>query len=242
MRFNIFPEKVLVESDVAVQTNVTTVGKLVPSSDRKAAEPLPSTSEEGATTVLEGWHKSWEDPRDHGIVTPNIKWMKENVQCGLFHPAKPYKNNRGEIVNRKILKDRMEFHPPPLPTSLMGSIPNMMAFFTTHVFFWRPVGVMKAKITCPNNNCPSPESYLIRKGYGSTAWQVCGISSYYTLLTERLFCVPCSNLRRSSQSAAQDSDCEEEDVDLQYAFRSYSPRILMKLSSSPQQSETCFQQ
>ncbi|KAH3739173.1 hypothetical protein DPMN_045820 [Dreissena polymorpha] len=67
MSFIHFPEEVLVESDVAVKTKVTTVGKLVPSSNGKTAEPLPSTSAEDATTVLVGWHKSWEDPHDHTL-------------------------------------------------------------------------------------------------------------------------------------------------------------------------------
>ncbi|KAH3739163.1 hypothetical protein DPMN_045810 [Dreissena polymorpha] len=212
MSFLHFPEKVLVESDVAVKTKVTTVGKLVPSSDRKAADPLASTSGEDATTVLEGWHKSWGDPHESAMVMPNIKWMKENLEFGLFHLAKPYKNNCVEVVPRKILRDRMEIHQPPLPTSMMGSVPNMMAFFTTRVFFWRPVGVIKVKITCPNTNCPSPETHLIMKGYVSTARQVCGLTSYYTLLTERLLCISCSNLRRLSQSAVHESDNEDEDV------------------------------
>ena len=133
-------------------------------------------------------------------------------------------------MQRKVLKDRMNFNPPPLPTGMMGTVPNMQAFFTTPVFFWRPVGVMMVKIKCPNTNCPSPDSYLIRKGYGSTARQVCSLTSYYTLLTERLHCLHCYNLRRSSQSATYDSDSEDEDTDQQYSFLAYSPRILMSLA------------
>ena len=211
------------------------------SSSQTQSQQTPSESDHlelasGASdsTILEGWHKEWEVVTTHGNILPNLGWMKNNLEYGLFMPAKLFKNKHGETGSRKVLKDRMEFNPPPLPSTMSGSIPKMLAFFTTPVLFWRPVGVMQVKVKCPNRNCPSPESYLFRKGYGSTARQVCGLQSYYTLLTERLCCLPCSNLRqRSSRSAANDSDSDEEDINTagqQYTFLAYSPRILMNLS------------
>ena len=55
--------------------------------------------------------------------------------------------------------------------------------------FWRnwtrPVGVMEAKIKCPNASCPSPPgTFLSRSGYGEVAREVCGLRHNYTVLTE----------------------------------------------------------
>lgn len=101
-------------------------------------------------------------------------------------------------MERRLLKEKMEFHPPPIPTSVKGGLPNMMAFFTTPVFFWRPVGVMQAKIRCPSTNCPAPPGeYLEKKGFGSYARQVCGMKYNYTLLTEKLKCSHCEKMRRA---------------------------------------------
>ena len=49
----------------------------------------------------------------------------------------------GVRAERKVLKEKMEFHPPPPPMAVKGAVPIMLSFFTTPAFFWRPVGVMK---------------------------------------------------------------------------------------------------
>ncbi|XP_066285538.1 uncharacterized protein [Branchiostoma lanceolatum] len=154
-----------------------------------------------------------------GVSAPNIKWLKDNETYGLFEPASTYRNAKGETVERKQLKKKMEFHPPPLPTSVKGAVPNMLAFFTTPAFFWRPVGVMQAKIRCPNTNCQAPPGeYLELKGFGSFARQVCGMKNYYTLLTEKLKCPYCEKARQSGAGPQQ------------YLWMANSIKILMQLA------------
>ncbi|CAM4444687.1 unnamed protein product [Leuciscus chuanchicus] len=130
----------------------------------------------------------------------------------------------------------MEFHPPPPPMAVKGAVPNMLSFFTTPAFFWRPVGVMKALIRCPNTNAP-PEYYLEKRGYGSYARQVCGMNFHYTLLTERLMCKHCLKLREEpSQAHADNSNDFDDEKDgahraqQQYTWLAYSPKILMNLA------------
>ncbi|XP_013407000.1 uncharacterized protein LOC106171268 [Lingula anatina] len=166
--------------------------------------------------ALEGWQRSWE-----GSPDPNIKWLKENDEYGLFTAPIPYRSASGEVVYKRVLKKKINFYPPPMPISIKASLPSMYAFFTSPVIFWRPVGVMEAKIPCPNKDCPAPPgSFLSKHGFGSTARQVCGMRSFYTLLTERLVCYPCKNARQQ----------RGENEETQYSFHSYSPRIMMKLS------------
>jgi len=115
----------------------------------------------GDTVVLEGWQKSWEESQYKGIVTTNIRWLRDNEQYGLFESAKPFKNSK--VIQRKLMKNKMEFNPHPIPVTMKGSVPNMLAFFTTPAYLWRPVGVMEAEVKCPNTNCPAPAgSYLIK--------------------------------------------------------------------------------
>ncbi|KAH3739180.1 hypothetical protein DPMN_045827 [Dreissena polymorpha] len=122
----------------------------------------------------------------------------------------------------------MWFNPPPIPTTMMGSIPHMNSFFTTPVFFWGPVGVMHAKIRCPNKNCPvPPDAFLSRSGYGSTARQVCSEHHYYTLLTERLLCSHCEALRLRQKTAKQQDSDEEEET--QFIWQGFSPAILQSV-------------
>ena len=125
----------------------------------------------------------------------------------------------------------MDFHPPPLPVSVKGALPNMLAFFTTPAFFWRPVGVMKALIRCPNTNCSAPPGkYLEKKGFGSYARQVCGMNSYYTLLTEKLKCSHCEKMRQVSVAHDSEGEEEEDDHQQQYLWRAHSPKIMMSLA------------
>ncbi|XP_042561211.1 uncharacterized protein LOC122130571 [Clupea harengus] len=136
------------------------------------------------------------------------------------------------MAERKLFKEKMEFHPPPPPMAVKGAVPNMLSFFTTPAFFWRPVGVMKALIRCPNTNCPAPpEYYLEKRGYGSYARQVYGLNFLYTLLTERLMCKHCLKLREEpSQTQADDEEDGAHRAQLQYTWQAYSPKILMNLA------------
>ena len=210
------------------------------SDNRPGPSSLRETSaSESGGVLLEGWQKFWEQPPESaqalGIAPANIKWLKNSETYGLFDRASRYKNTRGETVERKLLKEKMEFHPPPPPMAVKGAVPNMLSFFTTPAFFWRPVGVMKALIRCPNTNCPAPPGeYLEKKGFGSYARQVCGMTFHYTLLTEKLTCPHCRKLRQTlSQAHGDNSDEEEEDVhhaQQQYTWLAYSPKILMSLA------------
>ena len=117
----------------------------------------------------------------------------------------------------------MEYYSSPLSTTVRGGLPQMMAFFTTPVFFWRPVGVMEIKVICPNANCPAPPgSFLSKHGYGNIARTVCGLRYQYTLLTERLICSSCMKVRQGSRG-------EDEQSQLQYQWHAYSPAIIMNL-------------
>ncbi|CAL8271745.1 unnamed protein product [Arctogadus glacialis] len=211
-------QSVLDESEASVTTQLTTWGDRASSvcQDDRPTGPssLRETSEPGAFK-LEGWQKFWEQPPESaqttGISPANIKWLKTNETYGLFERASSYKNQRGVMAERKVLKEK--FHPPPPPMAVKGAVPNMLSFFTTSAFFWCPVGVMKALIRCPNTNCPAPpEYYLEKKGYGSFARQVCSTNFHYTLLTEMLMCKHCRKLREGlSQAHADDSDNDEAD-------------------------------
>ncbi|KAH3739166.1 hypothetical protein DPMN_045813 [Dreissena polymorpha] len=52
--------------------------------------------------------------------------MRDNLDHGLFHPSQQYKARDGSMVERKV------FYPPPVPTTMMGSVPN---FPTCMLFF-----------------------------------------------------------------------------------------------------------
>ncbi|KAL1246680.1 hypothetical protein QQF64_034388 [Cirrhinus molitorella] len=206
-------------------------------SQGRPSSPVDTSASETGNILLEGWQKYWEHPppstQANGIAPPNIKWLKCDEMYGLFERPSRYKNAKGEIVERRLLKEKMQFHPPPIPTSVKGGLPNMMAFFTTPAFFWRPVGVMQAKIRCPSSNCPAPPGeYLEKKGFGSYARQVCGMKYNYTLLTEKLKCSHCEKMRRAVSKTHSDADSEDEDSHhvQQYIWLAHSPKILMNLA------------
>ncbi|XP_028293729.1 uncharacterized protein LOC114456278 [Gouania willdenowi] len=236
-------ESFLDESEMSVSTQLTTLGELAPSTSQPPSasqQLLPSSS---AGIQLEGWQKYWEQPpastQALGIAPANIRWLKCDGTYGLYERASKYKNARGETVERKLLKEKMEFHPPPPPVCVKGALPSMLAFFSTPAFFWRPVGVMKAKIRCPNTNCPAPPGeFLEKKGFGSYARQVCGMTHNYTLLTEKLKCQHCKKLRKAAHGDGDDDEEEEEEEEeekedqgrQQYIWLAYSPKILMSLA------------
>ncbi|XP_029988141.1 uncharacterized protein LOC115418003 [Sphaeramia orbicularis] len=133
-------ENIPEESEAAVCTQLTTCVELTPAGSQDT-EPRPSSLEESSAAsepggvVLEGWQKFWEQPpasaKAPGIATPNIGWLKGSEMHGLFTRASSYKSVRGETVERRLLKEQMEFHPPPPPSSVRGALPNMLAFFAT---------------------------------------------------------------------------------------------------------------
>ena len=165
--------KWLLENDVGWAVN--------PSSTQEESPSTSSVDEPSSSDI--GCHKSWEDPPLHtqAMYEPNIRWLKTDPNYGLF---------KKDASQKKILRNKMDFPPPPLPTGVQGTLPSMlMFFFTTPAFFGRPVGVMALKIRCPNADCPAPPgSFLTRSGYGNVARTVCSLNYNYTLLTERLMC------------------------------------------------------
>ena len=171
-----------------VSTHLTTWGELAPAvaqdsanrpgtSQGRASSTAESSASESSGIVFEGWQKYWEQPpasaQALGIASPNIRWLKFDEKYGLFDGSSKYKNAKGEMVEKKLLKEKMEFHPPPPPVSVKGAVPNMMAFFTTPAFFWRPVGVMKAKICCPNTNSPAPPGEYLEKKVSTNQARPC---------------------------------------------------------------------
>ncbi|KAF6719442.1 hypothetical protein FQA47_024064, partial [Oryzias melastigma] len=246
-------EGILASSDVAVSTHLTTVGRIVScDAEEKAAHLSEAGKQEDeeeeeeetssfqcpteAAVILEGWQKTWEQLSSanyQGIPPQDVRWLKENEDYGLYKAATAHKTKSVEIVRRKLLKDKMEFNPPPVPTYLGGSIPNMFSFFTAPVLFWRPVGILHAKIRCPNTNCPAPpNTFLIRKVYLSSAQQVCGLKSFYTLLSERLLCTYCERVRNAGEKAGDVS--RDQDPQQQYTWLASSPWILMNLAPAVQ--------
>ncbi|XP_073709426.1 uncharacterized protein [Misgurnus anguillicaudatus] len=129
------------------------------SSPDARSEELPSTSNSqtaSATTLpqsdssveLEGWVRLWED--SNGIPSADIPWLKEDSERGLFTPVQIYKDTKGVIQRRRVLKsDRMWFYPPEPPGFVSGGIPNPEAFFRRRFFFWHPIGVWRCSLKCP---------------------------------------------------------------------------------------------
>lgn len=181
--------------DVQVDTSLMTLGKLLSQVPSTSTTPDPAPIAPESADIIEGWQKSWDE-----MYPPNRQWLKSDGPHGIFEPPHRFVSAK-RAGKRSILKDELEFHPPPLPTTLKGTLPNMLAFFATPVFFWRPVGVLGVKIRCPNTSCPAPpDSYITRAGYAPVARQVCGIRYNYTLLTERLKCHYCQGKGDKTQA------------------------------------------
>jgi len=144
----------------------------------------------------------------------------------LLESEKRFKNSKGEVILRKLMKNKMELNPPPIPVTTKGSAPNMLALFDTFVrpvFLRRPVGVTEAKVKCSNTNCPVPGgSHFIKMGFSTVAMQVCGMKNYYTVLTAWLMCTHCHKMPQ----AASHMDKEEEQAQKQYMWHAYSPKII----------------
>ena len=206
LSFFLYSVDVLQDSQVPVDTSLTSVDQLIPDPD----VPPTSASSHDDADVVEGWQKSWDE-----MYVPNLKWLKSDGPYGIFEEPQRYVSTKGHVSTRTILKNKMYFHPPPVPLTLKGSLlPSMHSFFVTPVLFWRPVGVLETKIKCPNPACRAPpSSFLTRAGYAPAARQVCGYSNFYTLLTERLKCHHCT-----------------QDKSLQSRWHATSPSILMQLA------------
>lgn len=148
------------ELSASISTKITTSSKMLESTSSAS----PSITQDGTST--EGWQKGWEHPPPNGqaMYGPNIPWAKGDGPHSLFQRS---------ASGSRTFKPQMRFHPPPLPTSVKSSIPPMAAFFTTKLFFWRPVGVLDLRIRCPNANCTAPEgAYLAKSGFNTVARQV----------------------------------------------------------------------
>ena len=105
-----------------------------------------------------------------------------------------------------------------------------LSFFYSSLFLWRPVGVSNAKIRCPNTNCSAPpESFLIKSGFRVSARQVCSMTTYYTLLTERLKCPYCEKERLKEQPEESEDAASQQQ---QYIWLASSPKILMSLAQA----------
>ena len=110
-----------------VSTRVTSWKDVIDSIGDKEVSPHEESTQTSTLQVspegsvfLEGWQKNW----DQGISLPNVKWLKENEECGLFGSAKPYKNTKGVIAYRKVFKGKMEYSPPLAVRQLQALVRN----------------------------------------------------------------------------------------------------------------------
>ena len=213
-------------SSLPVESRLTSLEELLGKPQPSASQAAPSQAAPSVSTSTSdssvGWQKAW----DKSIPAADVRWLKLNQGFGRF----------GYKSGKKVFKQRMLFHPPPLPSTMKDKLPGPSSFFTCPLFFWRPVGVMDVKIRCPNKSCPAPpDTYLNSKGYATAARQVCGQRHYYTLITERLICEPCKGLREKSKEGRQQAALDSEDEDTprgdepQYTWHATSPQILMCL-------------
>ncbi|ESO87510.1 hypothetical protein LOTGIDRAFT_166390 [Lottia gigantea] len=154
-----------------------------------------SSQKDLSLVVYEGWHKSWEEEAYNSIPPQDLHWLKDSDR-GLFQPTQTFRDIKGNLRTRKVLKnDTMWFYPPEPPGVIKAAAHKPDAFFHGRVFFWRPVGVWGYKISCPRPDCPERESKtasLYRNGYHSRARQICDITDWYTMLCEVLSCAACN--------------------------------------------------
>ncbi|CAM4684160.1 unnamed protein product [Leuciscus chuanchicus] len=209
--------------------------------DARPEEP-PSTSNSqpaSATTLpqsdspveLEGWVRLWED--SHGIPSSDIPWLKEDSERGLFTPVQTYKDIKGVIRRRRVLKsDRMWFYPPEPPGFVSGGVPTPQAFFRGRFFFWRPIGVWRCSLKCPRGDkCAGAggNTHLSKSGYHTRVRHICDVSGWYTMATEVVACGPCLKAARGGTSGPMGRWLAWDDVILQQlseAHRARFPAVL----------------
>ncbi|XP_041463980.1 uncharacterized protein LOC121415012 [Lytechinus variegatus] len=136
-------DDILQESDVQVVTSLTTAERLMKPATSTSASSTSASSSSSSSASYEGWQKHW----DECMPAANLPWAKSDGPHGLFIKA----------GSRLVLKETMEFPPPP-QHKFESVMPSMLSFFATRIFFWRPVGVLRLKIRCPNRECPAPSS------------------------------------------------------------------------------------
>ncbi|XP_033999551.1 uncharacterized protein LOC117493206 [Trematomus bernacchii] len=175
------------------------------STSTSTACDLPMASHPSDAEVdLEGWVCLWENAG--GIPSADISWLKEDTERGLFTPVHTYKDIRGQIKRRRVMKsDRMWFYPPEPPGFVGGGLPIPQLFFRSRVFVWRPVGVWRYSLKCPQgDNCvgSGKNVHLSKSGYHSKVRLICDVSGWYTVITEVLSCGPCTKAARIKEGVS----------------------------------------
>ncbi|KAK7131740.1 hypothetical protein R3I93_018338 [Phoxinus phoxinus] len=211
-----------------------------PRDARPEEPPLTSNSQPASATTLpqsdspvelEGWVRLWEDSQ--GIPSSDIPWLKEDGERGLFTPVQTYKDIKGIIRRRRVLKsDRMWFYPPEPPGFVSGGIPTPQAFFRGRFFFWRPIGVWRCSLKCPRGDkCAGAggNTHLSKSGYHSRVRHICDVSGWYTMATEVVSCGPCLKAARRGESGSMGRWLAWDDLILQQlseAHRARFPAVL----------------
>ncbi|KAJ8370303.1 hypothetical protein SKAU_G00103350 [Synaphobranchus kaupii] len=91
--------------------------------------------------------------------------------------------------------DRMWFYPPEPPGYVRGALPTPQLFFQSRLFVWRPVGVWRYSLKCPRGDeCVGRgrNVHVYKSGYDHRVRHICGVSNWYTMVTEVLCCGPCT--------------------------------------------------
>ncbi|KAL0963393.1 hypothetical protein UPYG_G00305780 [Umbra pygmaea] len=144
-------------SSVPGQTPPDVRPKEPPSTSNSQPVSAATLPQSDSPVELEGWMRPWEE--SNGIPFADIPWLKEDSERGLFTTVQLYKDIKGVIRRRRVLKSRMWFYPPEPPGFVSGGIPTPHAFFRSRFFFWRPIGVWRCSLKCPRGDkCARPEA------------------------------------------------------------------------------------
>ncbi|XP_041941359.1 uncharacterized protein LOC121704885 [Alosa sapidissima] len=169
-----------------------------PSNSQSQPASAATLSQSDSPVELEGWVRLWEDPS--GIPAADVTWLKEDSERGLFTSVQTFKDVRGQIKRRRVLKsDRMWFYPPEPPGYLGSGVPSPQPFFRSRLFFWRPVGVWRCSISCPRGDAcagAGRNTHLSKSGYHIRVRHICDVSGWYSMCCEVLCCGPCLKAAR----------------------------------------------
>lgn len=146
--------------------------------DARPEEPSSTSNSQtaSATTLpqsdysveLDGWVRLWED--SNGIPSADIPWLKEDSERGLFMAIQIYKDIKGVIRKRRILKsDRMWFYPPSHPASLEAASPLHRPFSCRRFFFWHPIRVWWCSLKLGPEATHTSSSLVTTSGYVTSA-------------------------------------------------------------------------